>query len=260
MMTNQEYHSYDALGSTMIKTMARSMLHFWDDNLNPNKEPKEDGEHMFFGELLHVLVLEPHLLDSTTDRLSKFKNGQKALDKIDNALRIAESIHNLAHGQLILNGAGIPEHTIIWEEQVKLEDGSIHIIKCKCRLDYWVMNEMFLNGLILDLKTTRDASQSSFERDAENLKYFIQAAWYCRGAMVKYKLELRPPFIFLAGEKESPYCSVPYLASDDMVDQGWKACQVKMIQYAKSKQTGVWPGYPTKTQILNRPRWAKRYT
>ena len=58
--TNEEYHSGAGVSKSMLDSIAISPLNFWDQYINPDREPQEFKHAFAIGDGTHRLVLEPH--------------------------------------------------------------------------------------------------------------------------------------------------------------------------------------------------------
>jgi hypothetical protein len=247
---NDSYHRLSAIGSSGLKALAKSPAHFWAEYEDPDREPKEATEAMEFGTLIHAIVLEPETVRDVSRKLSA-----KVVRNINVAQKVASSILGLPDAQAIVNHRGMAERTLLWKEPVRDLAGRIHWVECKIRPDYLIPPDQ--GGIILDVKSSKDASPGEFPRQAYNLGYHIQAAWYCRGYMVCYGAKERPSFRFLAGEKTAPFLAASYEASQAFLDAGARKIQGLLQTLVQCRSTGIWPGYSSETQSLDLPRWAK---
>jgi len=252
-ISNADYHAdTSVIGSSGLKLLRTSPRHFWADYIDPDRVRKDPTEAMEFGTLVHALVLEPETVKEVSQTLSN-----KVLKSFDVAEKVAQAVRAHPAASLIVRKIGAPEFTIYWEENVRIPDGRVITVKCKARLDWAVTPQSsFPAGLILDLKTTKDASLDEFPKSAYNLGYHIQAAWYARAMQMVYGVE-GTPFLFLAAEKSSPFGVMTYKAKEDFMRAGWDNCQKLLQTYAQCLTDGVWPCYPETIQELNLPRWAK---
>ena len=101
--------------------------------------------------------------------------------------------------------------------------------------------------VIIDLKTTQDASEEGFSRSVYNFSYHLQAAIY-------KELTGAKEFYIIAIENTAPHNICIYQLSQDALDSGY-AMMSKGIQSFKD-----WDGEETgyvNSGILNLPRWAK---
>ena len=75
--------------------------------------------------------------------------------------------HPVAGG---LIAGGETENTAIWNDP-------LYGFRCKCRPDKGFKDI----GVLVDLKSAKDASPFEFSKDAANFGYHVQAAWYTDG-------------------------------------------------------------------------------
>ena len=142
----------------------------------------------------------------------------------------------------LLRWASQRESTLVWETEARTP--------CKARLDAWG------DGIIVDIKTTTDASPSGFARHAYELGYHLQAAWYGDG--LANVLGIEPPaFYFIAIEKDSRLVTVHH-ATHDFLQQGRKAYGRALAQFQEAWESGVWPGYAPGIHDLDVPEWVTR--
>jgi len=118
--------------------------------------------------------------------------------------------------------------------------------------------EMFPNGLILDGKTTTDASPQGFGKQAWNLDYYIQAALYPQVVQRLFKTPEPPEFWWLAIEKDAPYGCAVYQAGSDLIEYGSREVGQLLAIYAQCERDGVWPGYSMEVAPLSLPGWAAK--
>ena len=81
-------------------------------------------------------------------------------------------------------------------------------VDIKCRPDGWIDSQ----GIIFDVKTTRDASPDGFPREIRNYGYDLQAAFYLR--CMRAAGHDAKAFIFVAVEKEPPYAVGLHVMTD----------------------------------------------
>lgn len=274
-MTNEEYHNdITAISSSGLKVILKTPRKFFCFYLDENKPLRKLTPDMDFGTLVHSLCLEPEKIDQeyytmpqgidrrTTEGkklFSEFGKDHKVVkyDDMVEAVEIKKEILKHPLGMLIANALGKSEFTIFWDEEIEIESGVFATVKCKVRLDYFIFpSDNFKSGLILDIKTTQDADER-FERHAYDLNYHISAAFYCRAVQKFLKSSFVPSFVFLAAEKDYPYEVCAHIATDDMLEKGWKECLKGLKRYAIGIKTGEWTGLEKETKEINLPRYAK---
>lgn len=258
-MTNTEYHSHSAISKSDLDLIARSPAHF-----KYTKEHKPDPtDSMLFGSVVHKLVLEPETFTAeyavapAVDRRTKAGkeawtefsdsiNGETVIssDIYSKAHLIAESVRNNKLANKLLSG-GKAEQSYFWTDS---QTG----VECKCRPDY------LKNNIVIDLKTTINASPEEFVKSAYNYRYYVQAWWYLEG-LRQNGIDVTD-FIFIAVEKEAPYTVCVYCADELMLELGEREARRNLNAYAECLKSGIWYGYEKEVQIhsLSLPDWVIR--
>ena len=127
---------------------------------------------------------------------------------------------------------GAHELPLFWTDEMTAEP-------CKVRLD--ALSEVNGQPIIVDLKTTADASTDGFMRSAVKYGYDFQAAMYSEGYEKNYGK--KPLFVFIAVEKDLPF-SVNILQADEaLLRRGYDLFRELIGTYNQCKKTGVWWGY-----------------
>lgn len=247
-ISNAEYHRSDALGSTSLKTLAtRTPAHWKWERDNPVHKDAYD-----IGTLAHSLILEDdtslHEVIDVPDKLgNKWKlpaNEAKAKGLIPvtpkewagvEAMRDAVMAHPAVRASFTGHKA---EQSIFWEE-----DG----LMLKCRPD------AAHRGLLVDLKTTRDANPNEFGKTAHEFGYHQSAAHYIDGVKAATGEEL--PFHFVLVEKTEPYLVSVVELDVEAINIGRQLNDRAKRIYRECVETGTWPGYPT-AELISLPMWA----
>jgi hypothetical protein len=118
--------------------------------------------------------------------------------------------------------------------------------------------EDFPNGLMIDGKSTTDASAEGFARQVWNLDYGLQAAFYTGVYQAVYRTAGRPAFLWAACEKDSPHACAYYAAGQDLISYWDPKIERLLALYAECDRRDVWPGYPTSVGTLEMPAWAQK--
>lgn len=144
----------------------------------------------------------------------------------------------------MLDGAEV-EKSLFWM------DGQYNV-PCKARYDAWQ------SGIIIDLKTTTDASRDEFARTIANYTYHAQAAMYCSGA--EHALDRSPDaFVFIAVESEPPHAVACYQLPNAAILAGMHLVSRAQARYAEVLASGKWTGYPETIEVIELPRYAMRF-
>ena len=155
------------------------------------------------------------------------------------AMRDSVAIHPRAASLL---AEGEPELSgLIWDEQYE--------IWYQIRLD-WLRPD----GVIIDLKQTKDSNPEPFYKQCAQLKYHLSAAMYLRGARALGIA--RPEWAWVAVQNTAPHpVSVHELSPDDLAT-GDRLVHAAFRKYAASLKTGDWPWHPN-IYGSNLPRFAE---
>jgi len=111
------------------------------------------------------------------------------------------------------------------------------------------------DGILVDLKTTVDASPLGFAKSVANYNYHVQAAYYLDIANA-IGPENYHSFAWIAVEKEPPYACAVYVADGDSIELGRKKYKRALNIYNAAKKSGEWTGYPKNISLLKLPGYA----
>jgi exodeoxyribonuclease VIII len=174
-----------------------------------------------------------------------------------------DQLHNMrdavmAHpaARALLSVEGRAEQSVYWRDP---KTGEL----CRCRPDFWRAD-----GVVVDLKTTEDASPEGFAKSVANWRYHVQHPYYLDGVNTALQHGAKPAwlkadaakaFVFLAVEKTA--CVVGgvakgvavYVLDEESVALGRALYRNALDQYAACNSSGVWPGYGEKIQPLKVP-------
>jgi hypothetical protein len=261
-ITNDDYHGGVGVSKSGLDVLARSPLHYWSKYIDPNRERKEPTPAMKLGTAIHTAVLEPdefskrHMVAPVVDRRSKdgkatweqFVADAEAAgadlisaDDFATCQAISRQVREHPTARKVFAN-GTPELSAYWTDK---ETGLL----CKCRPDWLGL------PLIVDLKSTEDASAEGFAKSAWNFRYWVQAAWYVDG--IEQATGQRPDaFVFGAFEKSAPYACAFYFADEAMLDMGRREYRRLLRILADCTAADRWPGYTTDVMPLGVPAWA----
>ena len=264
-MENADYHRHSAVSKSHLDQIVKSPLHYWARYLDPNRVTPEPTPAMAIGSAVHTHVLEldtwdaryvtaPDGIDRRTkagkaewDAFQTAATGRTVLAKADAQLvmRMGHSVFAHPAAAMLLAMPGKAETTHMWTDQATG-------LRCKCRPD-WLTDD---GSLIVDLKTTEDASPLGFRKSIANFRYFVQASWYLDG--VQHATGKRPDqFIFLCVEKKPPFACAVYAADAEMIQVGAEAAARDLDVLATCKQANAWPGYSDQVETISLPPWMR---
>lgn len=269
-MPAEEYHRWKAASNSRLGRLLRSPAHL--------QVAVEDTANLRVGRAVHSAVLEPDLFASefiypdqcaeTTkkgDRCSK--NGAVCVGGAwfcgihapAGAAQDARTVISYGDYQVCLAVRdAVRRHPIVRDLLGQVGDNELSAVwdhaeagvRCKLRADK-VCADL---GIVLDLKTTKDASLDAFTRSIYNFGYHRQGAFYSDG-LAAHSVEVGH-FLFIAVEKEPPYGVAVYRLSDEALRAGRDQLRPLLATYRHCEETGEWPGYPEHIQDIGLPRWA----
>jgi hypothetical protein len=259
-LSNEAYHALKAVSPSQIKVLGRSPLHYFDQFLAEDREKREPTPAMLIGTALHTAVLEPELWDSNIavpphsfDRRTKAGKELAAeferesagkivltLDDADQVRRMADAVRLHPAAGFLLELPGRREASYTWKDPATG-------LECKTRPD-WHSED---RRIVVDVKTTRDASRVEFAKSIANLDYHVQAAWN-QGALEAQQ------FLTIAVETTRPFAVAVYPASGAMIAAGMRRIEAAMTLLAECHASGKWPGYgDLVAEPIELPGWCR---
>lgn len=278
-ISNADYHALDGISKSGLDQVARSPAHYraWLD------EPRKQTEAFSIGTEAHRLILEPDAISlgirkpafgrrSKWERIGWLKffseysseashilelpaaewdaeftrlTGRYLLaqEKFDAVRAMRESVYAHPSAADLLEN-GVAEQTIVW---IDADTGEL----CRCRPD-WVHD----NCILVDLKTTDDASPQAVVRSIAKWRYHVQAAFYSDGFAVAHNLSEPRPFVLVFVEKAPPYAVGVYVLDHDAMDRGRELYRRDLARLAEAKSSECWDAYSTEIETIELPKWA----
>jgi hypothetical protein len=251
-MPDREYHAIkDRCSASVLKSLRKSPAHM------KAGENAEQSDSMALGSLFHCMTLEPEELSARYIKAEKFDRrttaGKIAAEKFaaDNKDKIivdpddwekadimADSARSHSKAGKLLDAAALTEGVVLFE---------IDGVLCKAKID------LFAHGFVIDLKSTKDASPESFQRDFVKYGYHVQGAFYRRAARAA-GLDCRG-FAIIATENAAPFCSAVYELSENALRLGDQLINKLLPVWQECRQTDQYPGYPEIITTLDLPAW-----
>jgi hypothetical protein len=261
-MENAAYHAHPAVSKSHLDLIARSPLHYWARYLDPDRVASEPTPAMRLGTALHTHVLELSRWDEeiaiapAMDRRTKAGKESYAAfeaaaagktvitaDDAEVVMAMGRSIMRHPGAAMLLGLPGKAETTHMWT------DGT-YGVECKCRPD-WLTDD---GSIVVDLKTTKDASPRGFKQSVANFAYHKQAAWYLHG--LEQATGRRPDqFIFICVESTAPFACAVYAADAEMIERGHDQAMRDLAKLAVCKAADHWPSYSDQIETISLPGW-----
>lgn len=245
-ISNEEYHAASGVSRSRLMLLDKSPYHFWHAVFSGECKSKEPTPAMNVGSAFHTLLLEPHLfakeyivMPKIDRRTTQGKEDYQAFleesqgkilltdEQYEKALVMANQTRKHEIVTTLLDEA-VFEQSIFWTD---LETG----IQFKARPDIWS------NKMVVDIKTTADATMFRFQRSALEYGYYLQAGMAyeaCKAIGKPFEM-----FVTLAAEKEEPYVPAVFIMNDDALQFGIDQFQKYKHQLADCLNKDKWPGY-----------------
>lgn len=259
-----EYARWPGINHSILRHFNRSAAHAREALINP----ADPTEALALGHATHCAILEPDRFSESFVAAPRFDKrttegkkgwaefqaenaGRETLpqDEFDLCVRMRDAVWAHPTASELLRGKGINEASAFW---IDPDTG----VACKGRLDR--LTDLGGWPVIVDVKTTRNASRQPFSKDLYFLHYHQQAAMYLEGLAVVAPHPRK--FMFIAIEKEPPFCPAVYELEEDALTIGRDEFRKHLRMYAECMATGLWPGYPDGADYVSIPSWAFRPT
>jgi hypothetical protein len=255
-LSRAEYEGLPGDRFSRLKLIAKSPAHF----KHGAEEEQEDTDALKFGRCAHLAILEPEefqrgvvIWDGGTrrgkewDAFREKHAGKEILTESESeslqGIRAAIQRADYARPYLVY---GQSEVTLLWGAEVVPG----HVMPVKGRLDY------LTESAIVDLKFVRCASPAAFGRQAWDLSYLAQGAFYADG--YERATGRRLPFAFVAIEKTPPYCVGVYIMTEEQHAAGRAEYERWLATLSLCRLEDRWPGYVTGPTPLVLPPWAEK--
>ena len=252
----EAYHSGPGISKSGLDDMDPP-ARYYALHLDPNRPERVQTASQRVGTLAHCAILEPEQFAKryavgpdvirSTKVWKEFETsiapGVEAIkpDEAAVAWKQRESVLKLPGMKEILS-AGMAEVSAYW-----IDPGTG--VLCRCRPD-WVCDDA-----LIDLKTVGCGDTFGFSRQAFNLDYHIQDAFYRWGYSQASKTPQRD-FWFLTVESDYPYLAARHRLPVEVKNRAMDVVRVKLDLYAECLDRNEWPGYPAEIQLVDWPTWA----
>jgi len=256
VISNDNYHDSDGISRSRLMNFQKSPKHY--------QQPKEfkGSSAMVLGSLVHNILLEPALFDiefAVVPEINKrtkigkmqweafqLEHQGKTLvtqEQLETANLMCAAVMENKDAKALLSHDALVENSIYWEHKETK-------IQYKCRPDFWCKE----SGLVVDLKTTADASPWSFSNSAYKFNYFTQAAMIREGLASIGKPMTR--FVIIAVENTFPFVPAVYVLDDASIDMAAEQFHKIARKLKSCIDSNDWPDYGV--NMLSMPKYAER--
>lgn len=228
------------------------------------RDNPHESDAMTLGTLIHLMILEPQILETRMKLRKKVdgrtKDGKAYNEEFDANLlptdivvshdqktkleKIRDSLMKNEFAQRVMTKPSLKENAGFFIHEATN-------VFCKIRPDMLFLED----GIIVDIKSTRNAHYSVFQRDVYSYMYDIQAAFYMDG----YRAIMNKPaqFVWLCVETEGANDVAAYHATEKVYAFGKVRYEKSIRQFAKCWADDSWPGYPSGILPIDMPAWVE---
>lgn len=187
-MNNKQYREINALNASTLKACCGGTQYAYDYIHGQVTYSAASQVAMNLGSAAHTRLLEPHLFESEWCVSPKFdlrttegKANKKQFDESNAGKNIITDIELELINSFVTACNKSPAVEMVLREYEKEKSYQFDLdgISMKARLD--LVSEK--DNVIIDLKTTRDASPKDFTADIINMNYDVQMLHYAHAAM-----------------------------------------------------------------------------
>lgn len=258
----EDYLAHLGINASGLKELLKSPKHYLASL--EHRRPTTPAQRL--GQLVHMAVLEPsrfatHVCVGRVYGRSKADQEAKALfwsakpaqvemvtqDEHDHICQVRDGVMRNSVARKLF-ARGYAEQSIFWRDEMWQID-------CKARADFISRPKDDSPGLLVDLKTCKDASAVGFSRAVTQYRYDLQMAHYLAAGAVTKAFEPDECYL-VAVETQKPYACVVYAMSEAMLGVGVQWRDEAMSRYKQAMESNTWPGYPEMGE-LGVNRWAK---
>ena len=253
--TREIYDKSEALNFSGAKELLKSGLHY-QAYLKRDREPTKA---LRIGSATHKLALEgseafeaAYAVAPDCDKRTSAGKAEWAAFAAENAgkeILSAEEADLVAHmagaARGRLNALGLK---IVATEQYLAVDYCGVPIKAAIDL---VAENAAGDVVLVDLKTTEDASPKGFLNSVRSYKYALQAHWYRTVYSLHTGKAIPPTFLFLAVEKQAPWATATYTVGPNLSSWAIADFEEAVKKYETSCALDLWTGYANEPQVLD---------
>ncbi len=248
-ITNESYHGSPELGRSVAWALNTTCPYKVKYDMD---HPRESTPALAIGNAFHTATLEPGKFDDEVavkpteidGKGSKTKHYREAFELMKKN-EPGKIWLNTSDYDLVLDMASAaldnPVLKTYLSEVDAIVEGTGYFdmegAECKVRPDLYLPGA----GVVIDLKSTMDASEWGFKKSVRQFGYAFQACWYMHA--LRMMGEKPKQFIFVAVENSPPFVTKCWTIAERDIDAQFTSIEKACRTWAKCQETGVWPAY-----------------
>ena len=263
-VTNEQYHASAGISKSHLDKIAVSPAHYFAAYLDPEREPRVATPAMVQGTAMHTAILEPHLFETDyivapSDLPKKptaaQRNAKKPSEETIAANWAWAAFEESCVGKTVLT-AEQWHVSMMAQRSVLKHPRAREILKgVKAEQTYYAIDPetgalgkcrpdgIHVDGWLIDVKSTKDASPEAFYRSILDYRYHVQAPFYHQVLEAALDAAVDRHFEFIAVEKEPPYAVECYVLPAEVWRAGSRIAAANLQAIVDAKMIGDWHGY-----------------
>jgi hypothetical protein len=270
-MTEVEYHADPVVGGSLSSTGARTLATRTPAHFDYERHHgRPDRPELDFGRVAHARVLGRGTDVAVVVGTGKDRNAwrtdadkaavakARAAGKTPIKMRENQAINDMADALRahptagpLLARPGRHESVWVWQDPTTG-------VWCRVMADFIPDVPDGARRIVVDYKTSGDASPVAFAKSMANYGYDQQADWYTAGVQALDPRDEHPQFVLIAQEKTPPYLVTVAYPDEQALARGHLRNRRALELYRHCTETNTWPGYATDPVELQLPVWAAR--
>lgn len=251
-MEDEEYFGRQALSNSYLWRMINSSP--------AHAQVGFEGTALEIGSATHLAVLEPEragklLIQGPKDRRGKkWTEAKEGLDK--GQILLTESDYNDVARMRDAIWSNTFFASVLTSPDAKYERAAMFQHRghrCKCKID------CDQPDVLIDLKTTVDASPRGFANSVHKYGYHQQAASYRYGWNQATGAGIQT-FLFLVIEKTKPFAAAVYELDAATLAEGWASYNAAIDLEEECREKKQYHAYPEERMLLSLPPYGYRFT
>ena len=264
-MPIKAYLSAPGMQHSHLQHFAKSAAHFREAVDHPEKPTFA----LIFGELVHTAVFEPHKLqgcyyikpetyenkkgeikpwngNATECKDWKYAHSDRPIigkEDFDALIGIRKSVLEHPAARRCMEKGSAELSMFAWDPETK--------VLLKSRPDWTA------GGVLVNLKTTEDASLEGFARSIAKFHYDSAAAFHL-DVFQLVKPKEKDAYVFIVVEKSPPYVVGVYNLDQASIQIGREKYRRWLRDYVEAMESDQWPGYSDKIRTISLPMWEIR--
>ena len=245
--SNSAYHLMDAISKSDLDLIHKSPYHY-------RMAIRSETPAMKLGTALHCAVLEPERFGMTYIEVEgdrRTKTVKETIKAAEEAGRIVLTSDEMAAVQGMAASIQESQNFRTFSPDAVTEHsvfGYLEGVPVKCRPDMWV--EKY--NVLIDLKTTEDASPQAFAKSCRRYRYHVQDAFYRHVISAATGVSADDmAFGFCVVEKQPPYAVAWYEIDAPDTERGWLEALADLGEYKDAKEHDDWKGYSNKIVTIS---------